>query len=356
MEKYWLPQRNMLDSPIALLKNFIYYVKHPISRSTIEEETLEFPNFPNVTLATYMQLLENWGVEQVAFKCEMENLKDIASPSILFITDDPENKTEGEFVMFYEVKENNIEYLHTRKGWIIETLEDFSKKFGKVAISAKSLKTKGEIDFEKKEKEYEEKKLANPALKNVRVIDDFLTDKECEYIINLAQPVFKRSLVTGTEKDIVHEGRTSYTAGLDVFAKDEILLSIRMRAAELLNMPETHFEHFQCVSYDKTQELINHFDTFDETTERGRKIVEEKGQRKYTMLAYLNDDFIGGGTHFPNLDLLVQPKKRAVVIFNNLDDNGNVIPAAFHAGLPVTQGRKYAMNMWVCTKPCRKYN
>ena len=118
-------------------------------------------------------------------------------------------------------------------------------------------------------------------------------------------------------------------------------------------MPENNFEFFQCLYYDPGQEYMNHYDTFDETSERGKKVVQETGQRKYTILAYLNDDFEGGGTYFPNLDLLVQPRKGRVVIFDNLDENGQVLKAAYHAGLPVTTGRKYAVNIWVRNKPMR---
>jgi len=72
------------------------------------------------------------------------------------------------------------------------------------------------------------------------------------------------------------------------------------------------------------------------------------------MLAYLNDDFEGGGTYFPDLNYMVHPKKRRVVIFNNLDEEGNTLKkAAWHGGLPITTGRKYAINMWVRNKPCR---
>jgi len=350
MEKFWSPQRHTIDAPIALLKNFMHYLKHPVSRITIEKDTTEHPDYPFVSLATYMQLFEKWGIEQAAFKCEMENLKDIASPSILFITAQPESNTEGEFIMFYGVKDNFIEYLDTRKGWVLEDVEEFSKKFGKVALSAKSIKTAGEKDFEEKEKEYVEKKNTNPDLKNVLLKDNFLTDEECEYIIKLSESKFMRSMLFAAEKNIVNNGRTSFSAELK-FPQDEILNAIRKRASELIKLPTSHFEFFQCVSYESGQEYQSHFDTFDEGTERGKKIIQESGQRKYTMLAYLNDDFAGGGTYFPNLDLLVQPKKRRVVVFNNLDENAKVIKAAFHAGLPVTTGRKYAINMWVRNKP-----
>ena len=155
------------------------------------------------------------------------------------------------------------------------------------------------------------------------------------------------------EINIADYGRTSYSAEFHVLPTDPILNGIRKKASELIKMPESHFEFFQCVAYDPNQEYQNHYDTFDENSERGKKTIEEGGQRKYTLLAYLNDDFEGGGTHFPNLDILVQPKKRRVVIFDNLNEEGKVQKAAYHAGLPVTIGRKYAINIWVRTKPIR---
>lgn len=189
----------------------------------------------------------------------------------------------------------------------------------------------------------------NPDLKNVTIHDDFLTDDECKYIIDLAETVFEPSKLMG-EENFVGFGRNSRTAFL-MFREDKILNGIKKRASELIKLPESHFEFFQCVSYDPGQEYAHHFDTFDENTESGRKEIEEWGQRKYTLLAYLNDDFEGGCTQFPNLNLSVQPKKRSVIVFNNLDENEKVIGEAFHAGLPVTAGRKYAMNIWVRNKP-----
>jgi prolyl 4-hydroxylase len=351
MQKNWYPQRNTIDAPVALIKNFIHYLKYPVSKFTIEKDAQEQSDYPlNISLATYMKLLEKWGIQHKAFKCGLENLKDIASPSILFMHE-VTNTIEGNFVMFYAVKDNEIEYLDARKGWVIEPLEEFGKKFGGVALSAQSI-TRAESEFEEKEKAYEAKKFANPDLKNVQIKDNFLTDEECEYIIKLSTPEFNKSKLMG-EENIVGFGRTSYTAELHVFPNDNILNNIKKRASQLINIPESYFEFFQCVSYDRTQEYANHYDTFDETTENGKRTILEGGQRKYTILAYLNDDFAGGGTHFPNLDLLVEPKKRRVVVFNNLDENEKVIKAAYHAGLPVTTGRKYAMNIWVRNKPFR---
>lgn len=353
MQKPWYPQQNIADAPVALLKNLMSYIGFPVSKLTIEKETKEHKEFPMLSFGALVEILEKLGIKATSYNSKMEDLSEIPPSTILFIEETVGGIKSGEFVMFHELNNGTIEYLHARKGWIIEDLKEFEKKWAKAALSLMETINNGEKDFEAKEKEYIELKKSNPDLKNVSIHDDFLTDTECEHIISISKNEFKRSLIMGDEKNIEYHGRTSYTAELHVFPNDEIMNGIRKRASELIKVPESHFEYFQCVSYDKTQELENHFDTFDETKDWGRKAIAEGGQRKYTMLAYLNDDFEGGGTHFPNLDLLVQPKKRRVVIFNNLDEKEQVIKAAFHAGLPVTTGRKYAINMWVRTKPCR---
>jgi hypothetical protein len=351
MEKKWYPERNEFDSIASLIKNFIHYNKFSVSKSTIEKDVLATPDFPMVSLATFMRLFEKWGIEHKAFKCPLDRVKDIAPNSILYISDIAGSK-QGDFVMYYGFRGNEVEYLHTRKGWVLEDLQEFGQKFGNVALTASSIK-EPENDFEIKEKEYEAKKLANPNLNNVRVVDNFLTASECQYIIDISTPLFQRSMFLYGDKKVLDPKRTSYSAELHVFPEDEVLNGIRKKASELINVPEDHFEFFQCVSYDKKQEIDHHYDTFDPKSEGGKKIFAEGGQRKYTILAYLNDDFEGGATYFPDLDYMVQPKKGSVVIFNNLDENGNVLPCAWHGGLPVTTGRKFAANLWVHDKPCR---
>lgn len=350
MENLWHPQRNTADAPIALIKNFIHSINLPISRETIEKEVKNHPEYPLLSFGAIIHIIKQWGIESISYQWTIDKLNEIPSPSILFIHSEADHVKSGEFVIFHELRENTVVYLHTRKGWVLEQITEFEQKWSKAALSLIAINnTDGESDFEEKEKQYEAKKWSNPELKNVQIKNNFLTAEECDYIIELSKNLFNRSKLM-KETNIEDDGRTSYSAEL-AFPNDTILNGIRQRASELLKIPESHFEFFQCVSYDKSQEYRNHYDTFDDTSERGRKVIAEGGQRKYTMLAYLNDDFEGGGTHFPNLDLLVHPEKRRVVIFNNLDKHEKVIPASYHAGLPVTYGRKYVINMWVRTKP-----
>jgi hypothetical protein len=355
MEKLWYPQRNVNDAPIAVIKSLISYIQFPVSRETIENTMKSHRNHPNFALEDFVEMLGSWGLEAGLFKIEESSLKDLPPSTILFIHDKNGDLKLGQIVMLHELSNETIEYLHPRKGWVIEAVSDFVQKWEPVALTLLEAKSDGENDFEAKESEYERKRWSNPDLKNVRIIDDFLTDSECDHILNLSQTEFKRSKLFG-EENVEGHGRTSSSAELHIFPNDSVLVGIRKRASGIIDIPESHFEFFQCVSYEPGQEYQNHYDTFDPTSERGRKAIETEGQRKYTLLAYLNDDFEGGSTYFPNLDLLVTPKKRRVVIFNNLDENGEVIKGAYHAGLPVTRGRKYAINIWVRNKPLLNAN
>jgi prolyl 4-hydroxylase len=350
MTKKWFPQRNASDACVALIKTIIHTINFPISQTTIESDIRNHKEFPLLSFEAIIQVFKKWGIEAIAYEASDKLLIAIPSLSIFLIHEKEMVVEVGVFVMFYKLENEIIEYMHPRKGWVKENINEFNLKREKTILSLSQIVASGEPDFEEKERKYNEQKNGNPELKNIRVMNDFVTDEECEYIIKISEKLFNRSMLMG-ENNIIENSRTSCTAELHDYTEDKVLKEIRKRAATLINMPETHFEPFQCVSYEKGQEYKNHYDTFDENIERARAAMQAGGQRKYTLLVYLNDDFEGGETHFPNLDLLLIPKKKRVVIFNSLDHEGKVLKAALHAGLPVTQGRKYAINIWVRNKP-----
>lgn len=353
MEKPWFPQRNFTDSSIALIKTLVTLLELKVSQPTIENRVKKHKEYPYLTFEAMREILGTWGVNSVLHTVDLKSVGELPSLSILFINEMEGGVKMGHFVLFWALTNDIIEYLHPRKGWIKEDLSIFISKWPKLALSLVSIESQNvELDFDDKEAEYNKQKFENPELKNISVRDNFLSDDECDYLINLSNPLFKKSLLM-EEKNIEGYGRTSFSAEFHVFPEDKILNGIRERAAKIINEPESHFEFFQCVSYETQQEYQNHYDTFDPNSERGKKEIEERGQRKYTLLAYLNDDFEGGGTYFPNVDILLHPKKGRVVIFKNIDDNGDIIKAAYHAGLPVSKGRKYATNIWVRNKPFR---
>jgi hypothetical protein len=63
-----------------------------------------------------------------------------------------------------------------------------------------------------------------------------------------------------------------------------------------------------------------------------------KPHRAFTVLIYLNDDFEGGGTEFPDLDFTCEPKKGRVLVFPS---------HALHGGNPVESGSKFIIVLWI---------
>lgn len=170
-------------------------------------------------------------------------------------------------------------------------------------------------------------------------VEDFLTDEECNYMMDYCEQhqLFNRSMTGAADgASEVTANRTSYSAFIASCRQDAMFSSIIARAADLMEVETARVEDLQCVRYGQGQEYRPHFDSF----ERGLK-------RKATLLVYLNDDFEGGETIFPEIGISVSPKKGMALAFINLDEQHNDLVYSLHGGAPVTAGTKYACNIWI---------
>jgi prolyl 4-hydroxylase len=70
------------------------------------------------------------------------------------------------------------------------------------------------------------------------------------------------------------------------------------------------------------------------------------GQRFMTCMIYLNNIEAGGGTEFANLGHTFEGKAGRLLIWNNLDGDGNPNHATLHHGLPVEKGYKAVITKW----------
>jgi prolyl 4-hydroxylase len=68
--------------------------------------------------------------------------------------------------------------------------------------------------------------------------------------------------------------------------------------------------------------------------------------RLYTAVIYLNDDCIGGETHFPEVGLTIKPKKGKLLLFKNIVD-GVLNPKSLHESYQIKKGTKHALVNWV---------
>ncbi len=187
---------------------------------------------------------------------------------------------------------------------------------------------------------------------HIQTIDDFLDMETCAELIAYASPNLKRSTVVDnrTGKNVHDPARTSFTV---FFEKNETptLKRIQGLAAKLANVDEQYLEGLQVVRYMHGQFYRAHHDYLPRSSED----VKTRGQRTVTMFVYLNDlpeNEIGGGTHFPTLNMTFKPKAGSAVLWHNMRD-GVEDPRTLHSGEPVQKegSVKYGLNIWVREYP-----
>jgi prolyl 4-hydroxylase len=182
----------------------------------------------------------------------------------------------------------------------------------------------------------------------IATINNFITDDECDHIINLAKPHLMRSLVSSNNGGILSEGRTSKTTWIN-HSTDNITKNVINKICNLVNKPIETAESFQVIYYDINQEYRPHYDGWDHVydNEKNVRCLKSGGQRILTVLCYLNNVEQGGSTSFPKLNIDIKPEKGKLVIFENVYTNTNIKhELSLHAGTPVIKGEKYAFNLW----------
>ena len=181
----------------------------------------------------------------------------------------------------------------------------------------------------------------------IYTINNFLTNEECEHIINISKNNLKNALVSSDKSGIISDGRTGQNTWLPHNCTN-ITKNISEKISNLLNISLDNAESIQVIYYNKTQEYKSHYDGWEfNGSERSVRNLLRGGQRIYTALCYLNDVEKGGGTIFTKINKTIDPEKGKLLVFKNVYDNSNVRHyLSEHAGMPVLEGEKWGFNLW----------
>lgn len=178
-------------------------------------------------------------------------------------------------------------------------------------------------------------------------IHNFIDQHDREHIINTANPLFRESqLVSGGTENV----RKSETAWLP--KTDPIVEKIIRKTCSMTNIPFEHAEKLQVVKYQPGGFYNAHYDASCDDRKECVEFEKNGGQRIVTLIIYLNDDYEGGHTEFPNLKKQYKLNKGDALLFYSLEKNGNLChPLSLHSGTPVKSGEKYIANVWLREKP-----
>ena len=171
----------------------------------------------------------------------------------------------------------------------------------------------------------------------------FLTPDECRYLADLALPRLAPAVVfdPATGQQRLDPVRTAHSAGFPFVIENPVLHAINRRIAAATGTTCEQGEPLQVLSYQPGQEYKLHSDA----------LPHGDNQRVATFLVTLSDGYTGGATSFPRLGLELKGKPGDGLFFVNTDRAGQPDPAMWHAGLPVSQGRKLMLSKWLREKP-----
>jgi len=186
------------------------------------------------------------------------------------------------------------------------------------------------------------------ALRDPRVIvfGGLLSHDECDELMVLAGKRLTRSetVQNDTGGSEVNSARTSQGMFFDR-AENALCQRIEARIAALLNWPVENGEGIQVLRYQPGAEYKPHYDYFDPVHAGTPTILKRGGQRVATLVMYLNDPLVGGGTTFPDVHLEVAPVKGNAVFFSY--DRAHPVSRTLHGGAPVVQGEKWVATKWL---------
>ena len=174
------------------------------------------------------------------------------------------------------------------------------------------------------------------------IYKDAVSKKIREQIMDNYALKLNKSNVTDGKNILSSKYRTSSSSFLD---DDVIISKLRNSVCELCSFNKKNSENFQYVKYEVGQEYAPHYDAFhvDEISKDGRK-----KQRVITNIIYLNDEFIGGETCFPQLDISIKPEAGIIISFENcIAETTYLNPFSLHQSKPILSGEKHILTLWL---------
>ncbi|WP_077413208.1 2OG-Fe(II) oxygenase [Chryseobacterium sp. JV274] len=162
------------------------------------------------------------------------------------------------------------------------------------------------------------------------LIEDFLTETECDQYISLSQEkVFEEAKINVFGRQQMNKG---------VRNNDRLMIFDKAMAEDLFKkatefLPQEH-DGYQILNFNEMLRVYRYAPGQQFKMHRdGSYIRNEKEKSFYTFMIYLNDDFEGGETEFESL-FTIAPKKGTALIFHH---------PLRHEGKTLISGLKYVL-------------
>lgn len=308
-----LRQRNMDFSPAALA-----------------QQMGAIPTFPILSMAAFLRAVDEAGIRAKGVAIERDELAGMALPLLMFLSPSEGSGAKAVLVEIIRLEAAKVVVANDSFDEVSISRDEFERRWTGILLLVDGVRAEAARRGRAEREAFRSQ---------IAVHDDFLRAELCRALIDYCEStIFQPSPIQqrrgGTMMPSIDTAfRSSFTAML-CDRNHPLLQNLYQRCAELEGLQSNLIEDIQCVRYRRGQRFRTHFDSSSEHP------------RRATYLLYLNEDFKGGETIFPQIDLRVEPRTGRCLRFPDCEFDGRTIWASEHGGLPVSEGTKYALNIW----------
>ena len=183
----------------------------------------------------------------------------------------------------------------------------------------------------------------------IRTIRAFMSAEECAWVIARGRGKLEPATVYDVDNpgSITVDERTNSAAPFRLLEVDVVMVFLQARMAASVGLPNHWFEPATLLHYKPGQHFQPHYDYLDPAQAGHVDDLSKRGQRIATLLTYLSDDYDGGETDFPRLNIRYRGRTGDLLVFANVQPDGAIDPRTLHQGMPPTRGEKWLLSQWV---------
>lgn len=182
-------------------------------------------------------------------------------------------------------------------------------------------------------------------------ISDLLTPEECNKLITYTTNFgLHTSEVLTYDNNKTSKIDSDYRKCKQAWIPDnnnEVVQKLAKISQDLTNIPISHQEQTQVAFYEAGGQFKEHYDScVYEDKEYCNRINSGAGERRSTLLVYLNNDYVGGETEFVELGLKIKPQTGKGILFWSTDNNDKLLLKSKHKANPIISGNKWIATKW----------
>jgi prolyl 4-hydroxylase len=182
----------------------------------------------------------------------------------------------------------------------------------------------------------------------IATMTGLLPPAACRWLIDRGAGRLTRAQVYSSDGSAGEAGdRSNSSFDFSPNELDLIIVLLQLRIANSLHLAASRLEALQLLHYAPGEMFAPHCDFLAPASPHLAEELQRAGQRVATVLVYLNADYDGGETDFPQLVIRHRGQTGDALMFANVDAAVRPDPRTLHAGLPPAKGEKWLATQWI---------